>query len=197
MLESMTCVQVERNAGPESSSSTRSLQSVGHRDPNSVEIFHFFVRIITIRKYFRLLKINLSTKNKNIIHRQSFIRPESMTKAQSSTVMDVSAKFVDTIIFLTPGLGRIKISLKNKAQQNDYIIKNGKWFEFAAYFCSSLLRDEWSGRRMHLPPTGLVREFLSSLSIMMEISASPGRKTRIDPSSPFSTIHTMMERISS
>lgn len=57
----------------------------------------------------------------------SFILPESMTYTTSSMVTEVSAMFVEMIIFVTPSGGRLKTAC-----------------------CSSLVRVEWRGYTSHL-----------------------------------------------
>lgn len=57
----------------------------------------------------------------------SFILPESMTYTTSSMVTEVSAMFVEMMIFVTPSWGRLKTAC-----------------------CSSLDKVEWSGYTAHL-----------------------------------------------
>lgn len=83
----------------------------------------------------------------------SFILPLSITKTQSSIVMDVSAKFVLNTIFL--------VSL--------HFLKTK--------FCSSLDKDECKGMIINFPVFG-VRYLLSfNRSFNVIISANPGKNT--------------------
>mmetsp|Transcript_40251 Transcript_40251/g.86911 ORF Transcript_40251/g.86911 Transcript_40251/m.86911 type:complete len:225 (-) Transcript_40251:145-819(-) len=84
-------------------------------------------------------------------------RPVSTTKTTSSTVIEVSAKIVDTITFRLPGVGGLKI-----------------------FCCSAVGMREckgWSSR------SRLIAEPCNA-SMVLTISPQPGMKIRMPPSSP-------------